>query len=120
LIGGELFVATRQHPRRKTIVFTVAAWTITFVVGLALALGLGDLILALVPKPGRTVKYGPITAAGVVLMTGGAVVCIRRRSLVSAEASDHRHELHQPAALMGPASRDWSCSPRFPTSPRSR
>ena len=120
LIGGELFVATRQHPRRKTIVFTVAAWTITFVVGLALALGLGDLILALVPKPGRTVKYGPITAAGVVLMTGGAVVCIRRRSLVSAEASDHRHELHQPAALMGPASRDWSCSPRFPTSPPSR
>lgn len=101
LIGGELFVATGQHPRQKTIAFTVAAWTVTFVVGLALALGLGDLILTLVPKPGRTVKYGLITAAGVVLMIGGAVVWIRRKSLVSAEASDDRHESHQPAGLMG-------------------
>lgn len=101
LIGGELFVAAGRHPRQRTIAFTAAAWTVTFVVGLALALGLGDLILALVPKPGRTVKYGLITAAGVVLMIGGAVVWIRRRSLVSAEASDDRHESHQPAALMG-------------------
>ena len=101
LIGGELFVATGQHPRRKTIAFTVAAWTVTFVFGLALALGLGDLILALVPKPGRTVKYGLITAGGVVLMIGGAVVWMRRRSLVSAEASDDRQESHEPAALMG-------------------
>ena len=100
LIGGELFVAAGRHPRQKSIAFTVAAWTVTFVVGLALALGLGDLILALVPKPGRTVKYGLITAAGAVLMIGGAVVWIRRRSLVSSEASDDQHESHQPA-LMG-------------------
>jgi cytochrome c biogenesis protein CcdA len=101
LIGGELFVAAGRHPRQQTIAFTVAAWTVTFVIGLALALGLGDLILALVPKPGRTVKYGLITAAGFVLMIGAAVVWIRRRSLMSAEASDDRHESHQPAALMG-------------------
>jgi hypothetical protein len=49
LIGGELFVATGERPRRKTIAFTVAAWIVTFVAGLALALGLGDLILSLVP-----------------------------------------------------------------------
>ena len=91
----------RTAPRQRTIAFTAAAWTVTFVVGLALALGLGDLILALVPKPGRTSRSGLITAAGVVLMIGGAVVWIRRRSLVSAEASDDRHESHQPAALMG-------------------
>ena len=101
LIGGELFVATGRHPRQSTIAFTVAAWTVTFVVGLALALGLGDLILALVPKPGRTLQYGLITAAGVVLISGGAVVWTRRRSLVNAEASDDRHESHRPAALMG-------------------
>ena len=74
LIGGELFVATGKHPRHQTIAFTVAAWIVTFVFGLALALGLGDLILALVPKPGRTVKYGLIAAAGVVLVVGGAAV----------------------------------------------
>ena len=101
LIGGELFVATGKHPRQKTIAFTVAAWIVTFVFGLALALGLGDLILGLVPKPGRTVKYGLIAAAGVVLVVGGAVVWIRRTSLVSTEASNDRHDPHRPAALMG-------------------
>jgi cytochrome c biogenesis protein CcdA len=101
LIGGELFVATGERPRRKTIAFTVAAWIVTFVAGLALALGLGDLILSLVPKPGRTVKYGLVTAAGVVLAVGGAVIWIRRRSLVSTDASDDRRDGHRPAALMG-------------------
>ena len=71
--------------------------------GLALALGLGDLILSLVPKPGTTVKYALIAAAGIVLMVGGAVVWIRRRALVSAEASDDRRESHRPATLMGAA-----------------
>jgi len=101
LIGGELFVATGERPRRKTIAFTLAAWGVTFVFGLALALGLGDLILALVPKPGRTVKYGLITAAGVVLALGGAAVWIRRSSLVSTEVSKTPRDSHRPAALLG-------------------
>ncbi|MGN6871544.1 MAG: GAP family protein [Solirubrobacteraceae bacterium] len=101
LIAGELLVATGEHPRQKTIVFTVAAWIVTFVFGLALALGLGDLVLALVPKPGRTVTYELIVAAGVVLVAGGAVVWIRRGSLVSTEATDDRRGSHRSAALMG-------------------
>ncbi|MGN6868359.1 MAG: GAP family protein [Solirubrobacteraceae bacterium] len=101
LIGGELLVATGERPRQKTIAFTVAAWIVTFVFGLAIALGLGDLILSLVPKPGRTVKYGLITAAGVVLVVGGAVIWIRRASLVSSEPSTDRRGSHRPAALMG-------------------
>lgn len=101
LIGGELFVATGERPRQKTIAFTVAAWTVTFVFGLALGLGLGDLILALVPTPGRTVKYGLIAAAGAVLVIGGAIIWLRRKSLVDAEARDDGHDSHRPAALMG-------------------
>jgi cytochrome c biogenesis protein CcdA len=101
LIGGELLVATGQHPRRQTMAFTTAALTVTFVFGLALALGLGDLILSLVPKPGSTVKYALIAMAGVVLVVGGAVVWIRRKALVSAEETDDRPEPHRPAALMG-------------------
>jgi cytochrome c biogenesis protein CcdA len=101
LIGGELFVATGEHPGRQTVVFTLAAWIVTFVFGLALALGLGDLILSLVPKPGATVKYALVTAAGVALVVGGVVVWIRRKALVSAETSDVRRESHRPAALMG-------------------
>ena len=101
LIGGELLVATGEHPRRQTVAFTLAAWIVTFVFGLALALGLGDLILSLVPKPGATVKYALVTAAGIVLVVGGVVVWIRRKALVSAQTSDARRESHRPAALMG-------------------
>jgi cytochrome c biogenesis protein CcdA len=101
LIGGELFVATGEHPRRQTVAFTVAALFVTFAFGLAIALGLGALILSLVPKPDATVKYALITGAGIVLVVGGAVVWFRRKALVSAEGRDARRESHRPAALMG-------------------
>jgi cytochrome c biogenesis protein CcdA len=101
LIGGELFVATGEHSRRQVIIFTAAALVVTFVFGLALALGLGDLILSLVPKPGRTVKYGLITLAGIVLVLGGAVVWIRRQALVSTKERDDEPQRHRPAVLMG-------------------
>jgi cytochrome c biogenesis protein CcdA len=101
LIGGELFVATGQHPGRQAMAFAAAALTVTFVFGLALALGLGHLILSLVPKPGSTVKYALIALAGIALVVGGVVLWIRRRAMVSAEASDDRREPHRPATLMG-------------------
>jgi len=101
LIGGELFVATGEHPARQTIAFAAAALVVTFVVGFALAVGLGDLILSLVPKPGRTVKYVLIVLAGIVLVCGGAVVWIRRRALVSTGESDDQPQRRRPAALMG-------------------
>ncbi|HET6871237.1 MAG TPA: GAP family protein [Solirubrobacteraceae bacterium] len=101
LIGGELFVATGEHPRRQTAAFAVSALVVTFVFGFALAVGLGDLILSLVPKPGRTVKYGLIAFAGIVLAGGGAVVWIRRRALVSAKHEEDQPRGRRPAALMG-------------------
>ena len=103
LIGGELFVATGEHPARQTMAFAAAALVVTFVFGFALAVGLGDLILSLVPKPGRTVKYVLIVVAGSVLVCGGAVVWIRRRTLVSTNESDDQPQRHRPAALMGAA-----------------
>jgi cytochrome c biogenesis protein CcdA len=101
LIGGELFVATGEHPLRKTTAFTAAALLVTFVFGLALALGLGDLILSLAPKPGRTVKYALIAFAGLVLVVVGAVVWIRRKTLVRTNQSNDQPGSHRPAALMG-------------------
>jgi hypothetical protein len=68
LIGGELFVATGSHPRRRTAAFTLAAWTVTFIFGLASAFGLGDRILSIPPKPGATVRYALIPAAGLVAL----------------------------------------------------
>lgn len=101
LIGGQLFVATGTHPRRRVVSFTIAAWAVTLVFGLALALGLGDLILSLVPKPGATVKYSLITAAGAALVLGALVIWIRRRALASSESADHRRPSHGSSALIG-------------------
>ncbi len=101
LIGGELFVATGSRPRWRTAAFTLAAWTVTFLFGLAFALGLGDLILSLVPKPGATVKYLLIAAAGLVLTVGGTIVWVRRRSLAGSGVADHRRTLHGSPALIG-------------------
>jgi cytochrome c biogenesis protein CcdA len=101
LIGGELFVATGRHPRLRTAAFTAGALAITFAVGLALALGLGDLILSFVPKPGVTLKYALVSAAGLVLLVGGAVISIRRKALVSREPTDDRHKSHGSAVLIG-------------------
>jgi cytochrome c biogenesis protein CcdA len=101
LIGGELLVATGPHPRRRAVAFTLAAFAVTFIVGLALALGLGDLILSFVPKPSSTVKYSLITAAGAVLLVGGAVVLIRRKALVSAKPADEQRKSQGSAAAVG-------------------
>ena len=101
LIGGELFVATGPRPRRRTAAFTAAAWAVTFVFGIAFALGLGDLILSLVPKPGKTVKYSLITAAGVVLVIGGVAMWFRRGALVRSQATQSLQKSHGSAALIG-------------------
>jgi cytochrome c biogenesis protein CcdA len=101
LIGGELFVATGSHPRRRTAAFALAAWAVTFFFGLALALGLGDLILSFLPTPGPTVKYALITAAGLVLVMGGTVVWIRRQALAGSEPASDRRQSHQSSGLIG-------------------
>ena len=114
LIGGELLVATGPQSRRRTIEFTLAAWTVTFLFGLALALGLGDLILSFVPKPGPVVKYALVTAAGLVLVLGGAGVWIRRRSLVSSEPANDQAKSRGSAVLIGAGVAGLELATAFP------
>jgi hypothetical protein len=102
LIGAEVFFGAGPHPARQTAAFALAAFTVTFLVGLALALGLGDLILSLLPKPGARLKYALITVAGIVLVAGGAVVWIRRKALASSEPQHHHgHKAPGSPALVG-------------------
>jgi Sap, sulfolipid-1-addressing protein len=83
LIAAELLVAAGPRPGIRALAFTIAAGTVTMLAGFALALGLGDLIVSLLPKPGETLKYALITAAGAVLALGGLVIWIRRRALAA-------------------------------------
>jgi Sap, sulfolipid-1-addressing protein len=114
LIGGELLVATGSHPGRRTAMFTLAAWAVTFVFGVAFALGLGDLIVSVLPKPSATLKYDLIAGAGIVLVIGGAAVWIRRRALVSSEPTPHRSGSHASAGLTGAAIAGFELLTAFP------
>lgn len=100
LIGGELFVATRPDPRRQTSAFTLAAFTVTFLVGLALALGPADLIVSFLNEPGSVVKYAVFIVAGVALTAGGAFVLIRRGALTVPKGTGG-HRSYGSAALIG-------------------
>jgi cytochrome c biogenesis protein CcdA len=88
LILTELLLVAGPHPRRSTAVFTVAAIATTFAGGLALALGLGDVILSLLPKPSAVIKDAVTAAAGGLLITVGLLLWIRRERAVARVYSD--------------------------------
>ena len=84
LIVAAVYLALGPNPVRRTIVFTLTAFVVTLAGGLAIAVGLGDLIRSLLPKLSHTVKWDVITAVGVIVMCGGAVVWWRRDALAAA------------------------------------
>jgi cytochrome c biogenesis protein CcdA len=101
LIGADLFFAAGEHPARQTVAFMLVTFAVTFLVGLALALGLGDLILSVLPKPGATLKYALISAAGIVLLLASAVLWIRRDDLASSGTADRQRKSSGSAVLVG-------------------
>lgn len=102
LIAGELLVAGGRHPGMRALAFTLAAFAVTLAVGTALALGLGDLIVSIVPKPSNTLKYSLITTAGVALAAGGVVVWLRRKSLGGhGPRADQDESSHGSAVALG-------------------
>jgi cytochrome c biogenesis protein CcdA len=102
LIVAALYLAVGAHPLRRTLVFTVAAFAVTLAGGLAIALGLGDLILSLLPKLSRSVKWYVVTAVGILLMVGGLVLWWRRDSLAgSARSADRQPRSTGSPLLMG-------------------
>jgi cytochrome c biogenesis protein CcdA len=102
LIVAAVYLALGTRAVRRTALFTVATFVVTLAGGLAIALGLGSLILSLLPKPSHTVKWDVLTAVGVVVMCGGAVIWWRREALAT-DPEDARQQptTHGSAVLMG-------------------
>ena len=103
LILVALYLATGQHPARRTAAFTASAFVVTFAGGLVFAIGLGDLVLSILPKPSDTLKYELITAAGVVLLIGAAVIWALRETLPRRDAAraEKAEAAGRSAVLMG-------------------
>jgi len=100
LIVAAVFLTLGANPVRRSLVFTITAFAVTLTGGLAIALGLGDLILSLLPKPSRTVKYDVIAVVGVLVMCGGAVLWWRRDALVSEPSDSHREPAEGGSAVL--------------------
>jgi Sap, sulfolipid-1-addressing protein len=102
LIVAESYLALGAHAARRTLMFTVAAFAVTLAGGLAIALGLGDLILSLLPKLSRSVKWHVVTVVGILLMVGGVVLWWRRASLGrSRDSAPHPPRASGSPTLMG-------------------
>ena len=102
LIVAAAYLALGAHPVRRPLVFTITAFAVTLTGGLAIALGLGDLILSLLPKLSHTAKWDVITVVGLLVMCSGAVLWWRRDAL-GGEQADRSREHHEgsSAVLLG-------------------
>jgi Sap, sulfolipid-1-addressing protein len=101
LIVAGVYLALGEHATRRLAAFTLAAFAVTLAGGFVIALGLGDLILSLLPKLSHSVKYEALTLAGVALVCGGGVIWWRRESLASAAGERADPVGHGSAALVG-------------------
>ena len=71
-IAPGLYLAIGERPRAGLIQFTLGVLAVNFVGGAVIALGPGQALLALVPKPGPTARYVAETVAGVIMLIGAA------------------------------------------------
>jgi cytochrome c biogenesis protein CcdA len=84
-IAPGLYLAMGRQARTGLIQFTLTVFAVNLVGGAAIALGPGEAVLALVPKPDATARYIAETVAGVVMLIAAAVLWRRRQSLARRE-----------------------------------
>ncbi len=72
-IAPALYLATNErNPRNEVVQFTLAVFAVYLIGGLAIALGPGELLLALVPRPSKHLGYVLEIVAGVAMLTASA------------------------------------------------
>lgn len=84
-IAPALYLSAGRHPRRQVAEFSVAVFAVYLIGGLAIALGPGELLLSLVPRPGRHLGYLLETLAGVAMLAAAAFLWGYRARLSQAE-----------------------------------
>jgi len=80
-IAPALFLASGERPREQVLEFTVGVFLVYFLGGTAIALGPGQLLLALVPHPDRTVRHVLEVIAGAAMLGAGAFLWLKRDRL---------------------------------------
>ncbi|MEO8968482.1 MAG: GAP family protein [Solirubrobacteraceae bacterium] len=94
-IAPALYLATGEHARRRMIEFTLGVFAVYFLGGVAVALGPGQVVLALIPHPGRHLSYALEIVAGVAMLIAAAFLWgyrdrLRSRGVISAPRRGRR------------------------------
>ncbi len=84
-IAPGLYLAMGRRAKAGLSQFTLGVFAVNMVGGAAIALGPGQALLALVPKPSATARYIAETVAGVVMLVAAAVLWHRRARLAQRE-----------------------------------
>ncbi len=79
-VGPALHLASGTRSRRRLAQFTFGVLAVYFVGGAVIALGPGQVLLSLVPRPGAKVRHICETAAGVVMLIAAAFLWHDRES----------------------------------------
>ncbi|MFL5864601.1 MAG: GAP family protein [Solirubrobacteraceae bacterium] len=87
-IAPGLYLAAGDHARRQVAQFTLAVFGVYLLGGLAIALGPGELLLAIVPKPGRHLGYVLEIVAGVAMLACAALLWGYRHRLAQTRAPE--------------------------------
>lgn len=80
-IAPALYLASGDRSRRNVTEFTFGVFAVFLIGGAAIALGPGQLLLALVPKPGHTARHIIELAVGVALIIGAGLLWRHRDRL---------------------------------------
>ena len=80
-VAPALYMAAQPRPRRPLAQFTAGVFVVYFVGGALIALGPGELILSLVPKPDLVTRHVLEVLAGVVLLAVAALLWVHRDRL---------------------------------------
>ncbi len=81
-IAPALLLASGERPRENVTEFTLAVFAVYLTGGALIALGPGQLLLSLVPRPNHVTREVLEVIAGAALIVGGIVVWRKRNRLV--------------------------------------
>ncbi len=98
-IAPALYLATGERPRSALTQFTLGVFAVNLLGGALLVFGPGEVLLALVPRPGHTVRYIAELVAGVVMLIAAGFLWLRREKLSRRELPAPRSEGKSSAVL---------------------
>ena len=82
-VGPALYLATTRHARRQVAEFAVGIFAVNLIGGALIALGPGQLLLALVPHPSSFAKHLTEVVVGAAILIAAAILWSRRSQLAA-------------------------------------